>query len=107
VGKKRITGNDRALMFLCAAGRKYWRFYSPAHKEVKQKSFCDVCKKKVDYVEVDHTEPVGSRPREFKDMGAWLERLFYLPLQGLCKKHHQEKTARERQRRKDNVRKAG
>lgn len=101
MGKKRITGNDRALMFLCAAARKYWRFYSPAHKETKQQSICDVCKKKVEFVEVDHIEPVGSRPREFKDMGAWLERLFFLPVHGLCKQHHLEKTKAERKKRKE------
>lgn len=102
MGKKRINGDDRALMFLCAAARKYWRYYSISYKAVKQEQFCVRCNKHVDYVEVDHVEPVGSRPRVFNQVSPWLERLFYLPLQGLCKQHHLEKTRAERKKRKEN-----
>lgn len=98
MGKKRVLGNDRALMFLCAAARKYWRFYSPAYKQVKLDSHCCECGHKVDYVEVDHVKPLGSRPREFVQFSDWLERLFMGAVHGLCKKHHLMKTKQERKK---------
>lgn len=92
-------------MFLTAAARKYWRYYSPQYKETKKASICNECGKWVPEVEVDHTEPIGSRPRDavnFIDLPRWLNRLFYLPVQGLCPKHHKDKTSYERMRRKRN-----
>lgn len=99
MGKKRIFGNQRALMMLARDARRRWMQYSEAYKQTKLDSHCNKCGHKVDEVEVDHTEPLGSRPRDFKDFGIYLERMFWLPHQGLCKKHHLEKTKAERLKR--------
>jgi len=101
MGKKRILGLDRALMFLCLQARKYWRFYSPTYKQVKALGTCSVCAdgKKVS-VEVDHEPPLGSRPRTINEFPDWWNRLMSGPQTPLCKKHHEAKTKNERQMRK-------
>jgi hypothetical protein len=96
MGKKRIIGDDRALMMICRAARRYWEFYSSARKQVLKDSHCNKCGFKVGYVEVDHEPPLGSRPRKFEELGDWMNRLFYGPQQGLCKEHHAEKTRAQR-----------
>lgn len=99
MSKKRILGNDRALMMLCKQARRYWEYYSPAYKQTKEDSHCNVCGYKVDWVEVDHNPPLGKRPYTFNELADYLNRMFFGPVQGLCKKHHKEKTTIERKKR--------
>lgn len=96
---KRILGADRALMLLCRQARKYWRFYSPVYKQVKEISRCSICNdgKKIK-VEVDHFPALGARPRTIEELPEWWNRLMFGPQQGLCKSHHREKTKKERKK---------
>lgn len=83
----RILGNDRGLMMLCRDVRRRWCQYGENRKEALSQPNCESCKVgSVD--EVDHIEPVGSRPRDFSGLGAYVERMFRLPCQGLCIKCH-------------------
>ena len=95
----RIKGADRALMLLCRQARKFWRYYSPVYQEVKNKSYCESCKKTTS-IEVDHNPRLGSRPRTIEELPNWWNRLMFGPQEGLCKKHHLEKTRSERKARK-------
>lgn len=103
MGKKRILGNDRALMMLCKQARRYWEYYSPAYKQTKLESHCNQCGFKVPYVDVDHFPPLGPRPRTFDDLGDYLNRMFFGPVQGMCKQHHDAKTKDERSKRIKNA----
>lgn len=101
MGKKRVVGDDRALMLLCIQARKYWRFYSSIYKQVKGIAKCEICadgKKKE--VEVDHFPALGPRPRTIKEFADWWERLMFGPQRGLCHKHHKEVTTQQRKERK-------
>lgn len=52
-------------------------------------------------VAVDHINPCGSFSPDLSDLGPWASRLFFGPLQVLCKEPcHKAKTARERADRK-------
>lgn len=99
MGKKRITGIDRALMMLIRQARKYWRFYSPIRLEVRKERYCVECKKKVVFVEVDHNPPLGKRPRTIEEFPNWWNRLMSGPQEGLCTLHHKKKTNKERKKR--------
>ncbi len=88
-------------MKLCQQARRYWRYYSIAYKKVKYQGSCDECSVEIDECEVDHRTPIGTQPRDIKDFGKWLVKLFCpaSKLQGLCKTCHSAKTKRERKER--------
>lgn len=84
-------------MLLCRQARKYWRYYSPVYKKVKEISECSDCnngKKKI--IQVDHFPALGPRPRTIEDFPDWWNRLMTGPQHGLCKIHHSQKTKKER-----------
>jgi len=93
--KKRILGNDRALMFLCRDARRRWMQYGENRKEAKAQERCNDCLQ-APSTEYDHVVPLGPRPRITHSFGDWLESLFYSKCQGLCKKCHDKKTKNER-----------
>ncbi len=95
MGKKRILGNDRFLMFLCKDARRRWMQYGENRKEAQKIKPCQICKIK-EAEEWDHVIPLGKRPRILKDLPRYLERLISERCQGLCRSCHLEKTARER-----------
>jgi hypothetical protein len=94
----RIKGNDRGLMMLCKDVRRRWLQYGEGRKNVKNPEVCFKCGDPA--TEIDHIEPVGSRPRVFHDLGEYVEKMFYRPCQALCKKCHLDKTRLEREKRK-------
>lgn len=96
----RIVGIDRALMMLCKDIRRRCFQYRPDVKTIVKESICVVCKKKVDSVQADHIEPVGGRPYTIEALVDYWQRMMFLPMQGLCKAHHREKTKRDREKRK-------
>lgn len=67
---------------------------------------CPICKKyyPIQMADVDHEPPLGALEGfigpEFKatDLGPWAHRLFYGPVQVLCKLCHKAKTARQRRK---------
>jgi hypothetical protein len=83
-------------MMLARQARRYWRYYSPIYQQVKKDKYCLECERKVKFVEVDHIDPIGARPHTTEEFGVWLEKLLHSSQAGLCKKHHLEKTRRER-----------
>lgn len=102
---------------LVGAVRQVWRFYDEARRsallaaEVQQINpetgrsrkhwKCSDCGVVTLKVEVDHIVPVGAQPREWREFGPYLSRLFcdIYGLAVLCKKCHLEKTARDRRNR--------
>lgn len=92
----KIHGNDRLLMMLARDVRRRWMQYGLTRKIPK--GMCEVCNKK-EWVEVDHKEPVGSRPRTPEEFSRYIDRMMNLPTQGLCKDCHLEKSRRERKKR--------
>ena len=109
VKNPRITGDDRALMFICRDIRRRWMHSGENRVEAYTKALvspralfyaCSQCahifnRKQVD---VDHIEGVGKRPRTFQELSAYAIRMFNLKCQVLCKDCHKNKTAKERKK---------
>jgi 5-methylcytosine-specific restriction endonuclease McrA len=98
MGTKRIKGNDRFIMMLARDVRRRWLQYGLNRKLAKR--LCNVCNK-IDGTEIDHIEPVGSRPHIPQGFGDYIERMIYIPCQRLCKQCHLKKTNEERAKRKN------
>ena len=82
-------------MMLARDIRRRWLQYGENRKQAKGK--CAHCKRR-EGIQVDHIEPVGSRPRQPEDFCAYIRRMFYLECQALCAKCHQAKTQREKKK---------
>ena len=93
---KRILGNDRGLMMICRDVRRRWAQYGENRKEIDEN--CVVCGALGK--DIDHIEPMGSRPRIWEEIGTYARRMFENLCQRLCKECHLIKTNLERQRRK-------
>lgn len=92
---KRIHGDDRALMFVCKDIRRRWAQYGENRKAAKQFGTCQTCAS-APAVEVDHIQPVGSRPRAWEGLGAYAIRMFESVCQALCASCHLRKTQSDR-----------
>ena len=95
--KLRIHGNDRGLMMLARDVRRRWLQY--ATNRNLPAGLCVKCNKK-EGTEIDHKEPVGSRPRTAYEFGEYIERMFTINCQRLCHECHLTKTNDERVKRK-------
>lgn len=98
--KKRIFGDDRALMMICRDIRRRWMQYGE-NRQISRNE-CALC---FSYsgdikLDIDHIEPVGPRPRRFEYLWIYATRMFTLKCQALCKQCHVKKTKLERDRRK-------
>ena len=93
--KKRIHGNARGLMMICRDIRRRWLQYGENRKNPVNR-----CKhlKKEEKGEVDHINPVGSRPRTWFRLGPYAEAMFENACQVLCSTCHFKKTKREREK---------
>jgi 5-methylcytosine-specific restriction endonuclease McrA len=91
--RKRIHGNDRAYMMLARDVRRRWLQYGENRKAAK--GLCAKCKKR-EGTQVDHIEPLGTRPYRPEDFCSYIHRMFNADCQALCKKCHSKKTKRER-----------
>jgi hypothetical protein len=101
--KLRIRGVDRALMFLCKDLRRRCFQYRPEVAQIRKLGVCAVCTDHSIHrdIEADHIEPVGSRPHFIEDFPEYYKRMMFLPMQGLCPKHHKDKTAKARKDKRD------
>lgn len=97
MGTKRIKGDDRFIMMLSRDVRRRWLQYGTNRK--LPEGMCASCNKR-EGTEIDHIEPVGSRPRIPQQFGGYIERMLYIECQRLCKPCHLEKTNKERANRK-------
>jgi hypothetical protein len=95
--KLRLHGEDRALMYIARDIRRRWCQYGQNRKQAKQFETCQLCGIQP-AEEIDHIEPVGSRPRDFTGLGLYMQRMFRLPCQALCARCHLGKTLSERSR---------
>lgn len=95
--KKRIFGDDRALMMICRDIRRRWMQYGENRKNLNTQ--CSICNKRMGD-QIDHIEPVGPRPRTLLFLGVYAKRMFSLRCQRLCVICHAIKTKLERDRRK-------
>lgn len=73
--------------------RRRWLQYGCNRK--LPKGLCAYCKRE-EGTEIDHKEPVGSRPRTPHEFGDYIERMFTIGCQRLCKQCHYIKTQGER-----------
>jgi 5-methylcytosine-specific restriction endonuclease McrA len=94
----KYRGDDRGLMMLCKDVRRRWMQYSDIRKAISLNMVCVICGSVA--VEIDHIEPVGSRPLVLHELGEYAEKMFYSPCQALCKKCHYEKTQKQRKERR-------
>lgn len=93
---------------IVAALRKVFR-YSPMRKQalaavvISNGYFkCPICKTSwpLQMADVDHRPPLGSQPKTFEELADWSQRLFYGPVQVICKLCHKKLTAADRKRKK-------
>lgn len=91
---------------IVAALRKVFR-YSPMRKQalaavvISNGYFkCPLCKTAwpLQMADVDHEPPLGPQPKSFPELADWAYRLFYGPVQVICKICHKAKTARQRRK---------
>jgi formylmethanofuran dehydrogenase subunit E len=93
--KKRVKKAWSWEKYIFAAARKTWR-WAPARKEIlKEAKFgefyrCNVCRKYVDSVAVDHINPVVDPATGFTTWDNYFERLYCSKdnLQAICDKCH-------------------
>jgi hypothetical protein len=88
-------------MFLCKDLRRRCFQYRPEVATIRKAGICSICGPGHKYIEADHIEAVGSRPHFIEDFPEYYKRMMFLPMQGLCKKHHEEKTAKARKDKRD------
>lgn len=91
--------SPKCKSFIVGSMRKAWRFYSEARKECLKTRICVECNAKCKDIKADHIDPVGSF---IPEQNPYIVRMFCdrSNLQGLCDKHHDIKTAKERALRK-------
>lgn len=90
-------------IYLIGAARKIFG-WSPAKRGIKdrckvgKKFQCELCKKIVPKIQVDHISPIGKAPRDWNGWDEWYKKLFcgIDNLQGLCVECHKAKSKRER-----------
>lgn len=94
--KKRIHGNDRAVMMLCRDARRRWMQYGENRKGLPD--MCAKCGWRQGE-QRDHIIPLGPRPRVPHGIGEYFEKMLYTRCQNLCKNCHRRKTNEERKKR--------
>lgn len=85
----------------CEAGSSFIKT-AKSGREYKAPYYkCEKCKKKVDYIEIDHIEPVAGYTG-FKDWNTYVDRLFVTAdkMIGLCDSCHAAKTLVQKEIRK-------
>lgn len=101
VGKRRSD-----IAKLVTRAREVWRQsikYQEAKKACKDTDrpgwyICKLCGTSHEVIQVDHIEPIGKQPDYLYEFGMWLERLFNLPQQGICKDCHKVKSKEDKRR---------
>ena len=93
----RIRGNDRAYMMLVRDIRKRWLQYGENRKGLPEKCFWCKLRKGI---QIDHIEPLGTRPRIPADFCTYIDNMFTRKCQVLCKSCHRRKTNAETKKRK-------
>ena len=89
--KKKFTGNDRLLMFLCRDVRRRWQQYGENRPySLKSKpTKCVSCSRRA--VEWDHIIPVGKRVYSFDDLPDYIKRMVFGECQPMCQKCNRKK----------------
>lgn len=61
---------------------------------------CQTCGRETEKIQIDHMEPIGKQPQDFKQFGDWLTKLFCGTenLEGICTDCHKIKTKLDRKR---------
>lgn len=96
--KKRIHGNDRAIMMLWRDARRRWMQYG--ENRTDKKLPCVKCGSTP--TQPDHIKAIGPRPRIEKDFSKKLRLLLRGKCQPLCKECNRQKANLARERRKQN-----
>lgn len=93
---------------LVSKAREVWR-QSENYQMVKKLAksdekkgwfICGLCGILREIIKIDHVKPIGKQPREMKEFGEWLERLFcqVTNLSAICADCHARKTKEERKK---------
>ena len=96
--RKRIHGNDRAIMMLWRDARKRWMQYG--ENRTKKDHPCLKCGEVP--TQPDHIKAIGARPKTEDDFGPKLKKLLRGKCQPLCQECNRSKADVERKRRKQN-----